>query len=141
MNNTEESSPKEKLQFFAGEDLTEPFTQEQFEDKWKEYLLRLEERPNLRATLSRTPQLFGQSKLLLKIDNSAQEEEIAKIKPDLVSFLRKELRNTALELVTQIETQQIERMAYSESEKLELLTSKNPALVLLRQKFNLDYGS
>ena len=135
-----EGDAKEKLKYFAGEQLIEQFTKEQFEAKWSEYLVRLEDRPNLKATLSRTPEILEGNKLHLKIDNSVQQEDINKIKPNLVSWLRKELRNTGIELITDIVSQEIEYKAYSETDKLNEMVKKNPTLGLLKQRFNLDFG-
>ncbi|WP_423127468.1 hypothetical protein [Gaoshiqia sp. Z1-71] len=131
---------KEKIKYYTGEQLNEPFTREQFEQKWAEYLTRLDERPNLKATLSRIPEIFEKSKLLLKIENSVQDSEISKIKPDLVSWLRKELRNTHIELMTEIVLQESEIKPYSETEKLAEMIKKNPNVSLLKQTFNLDFG-
>ena len=131
---------KEQIKYYTGEQLNEPFTREQFERKWAEYLTRLDERPNLKATLSRIPDIFEENKLLLKIENSVQDGEISKIKPDLVSWLRKELRNTQIELITEIVLQESEIKPYSETEKLAEMIKKNPNVSLLKQTFNLDFG-
>ncbi|MGQ7869280.1 hypothetical protein [Sunxiuqinia sp. sy24] len=135
-----EEDAQEKLKYFSGEQLKEPFTQEQFAEKWSEYLLKLEARPNLRATLSRPIEISNDFKLKLPIDNSVQLEEINKIKPDLVSWLRKELRNTSIELITDIVVQESEYKPYSETEKLAEMVKKNPSLAVLKQRFNLDFG-
>ena len=108
--------------------------------KWLEYLDHLQDRPNLKATLSRIPEITDGFKLKLRIENSVQNEEIGKIKPDLVSWLRRELKNTNVELVTEMVIQEIEAKPYSESEKLAEMMKKNPNISLLRQKFNLDFG-
>lgn len=131
---------KEKLRVFTGEEQDHPFTKEQFEAKWGEYLDHLQDRPNLRATLSRVPEILDEFKLKLRIENSVQNEEIGKIKPDLVSWLRRELRNTRIELLTEIVVQEIETKPYSETEKLAEMVKKNPNISILRQKFNLDFG-
>lgn len=130
----------EKHKYFAGEEMLQPFTKEQFERKWVEYLDHVQDRPNLKATLSRIPEIFDGFKLKLKIENSVQNEEIGKIKPDLVSWLRRELQNTNIELVTEIVNQEIDAKPYSETEKLAEMMKKNPNISLLRQKFNLDFG-
>ena len=103
-------------------------------------MTRLEDRPNLKATLSRIPEIFEEHKLRLMIDNSVQMEEVSKIKPDLVTWLRKELRNTNIELITDIAVQEAGYKPYTESEKLTEMMKKNPSLAELKQKFNLDFG-
>ena len=127
--------------YLSENQLNESFTQEQFEEKWKSYIAQLKHRPNLKVTLTnRVPRLTDETNLVMMIDNSVQEAEIGSIKPGLVSWLRQELRNTAIELVTKISLQKVDSKPYSETEKLNEMVRKNPAINLLRQKFNLDFG-
>ncbi len=118
----------------------EPFTPDQLEAKWNEYLTQIADRPNLRSTLSAVPELTDGNKLLLRIGNSVQEEEIRLIKPELVSWLRSELRNDGIELNTRLEKVESDRMIFSDSEKLQMMMQKNPELYELKQKFNLDFN-
>jgi len=117
----------------------EPFTVEQLAGKWMEFLSQLVDRPNLRSTLSNVPEITEGNKLLLRIGNSIQEQEIRLVKPELVSWLRKELRNSGIEMTTQLEKVESERMIFSDSEKMQMMMQKNPLLYELKQKFNLDF--
>ncbi len=139
MKEKKEEDAKEKLKYYTGEQLNEPFTKEQFEEKWKAYLERLDDRPALKADLSKTPEIIKGNQLKLLISSAVQNEEITKIKPDLVSWLRKELKNTAIELITEIEANgDKDHRPYTESEKLQEMIKKNPNLKLLEQKFGLS---
>lgn len=132
---------KTRMQYYTGEELHDPFTPEQFEAKWNQYLERLNDRPNLKATLSRIPTIGEGWKLKLQISNYIQDTEISSIKPELVSWLRKELRNTDLELITEIvEMEQSTHQPYSETERFKDMVNKNPSVNLLKQTFNLDFG-
>ena len=134
-----EPDAKEQLKLYSADASEDhPFTQSQFEVKWNEYMERFHDRPNLKVTLSRIPELNG-SKLILKIENVVQNEEIAKIKPDLVGWLRKELKNNTIELITEIiAPQEGEQKPYSESERLAEMIKKNPEIGNLKKAFNLD---
>jgi len=77
--------------------------------------------------------------LVIRIDNSVQEDLINSIKPELVSWLRKELRNSKIQLITQIDETQKEKIIYTDVEKYMEMLKKNPGLELLKQKFNLDF--
>jgi hypothetical protein len=121
------------------ESFAEPFTNEQLALKWQEFIDQLADRPNLRATLSAIPEITDGNQILLKIGNSVQEEEVRLVKFELMSFLRKELRNSEIELITRIEKLEQERVFYSDTEKLQLMMKKNPELFILKQKFNLDF--
>lgn len=118
---------------------SEPFTLEQLTIKWNEFLDQIADRPNLRSTLSTVPELTESNKLLLKIGNSLQEEDVRLIKPDLISWLRKELRNSGITLTTRLEKIESERTFYSDSEKLQIMIHKNPELYELKKMFNLDF--
>lgn len=103
-------------------------------------MVRLEERPNLKSTLSTVPELIENFQLLLEIDNRIQDDLINTIKPELVSWLRKELHNSKIQLVTKITEKVKGRLIYTDSEKFEEMAKKNPELENLKKKFNLDFG-
>lgn len=123
------------------ENFAEQFTSEQLTAKWNEFLGLISDRPNLVSTLSNIPELTQGNKLLLKIGNSVQEEDVRQIKPELINFLRRELRNSGIELSTSIEKIETERTHYNDSEKMQILMQKNPELFELKQKFNLDFNA
>jgi len=122
------------------EALLEPVTQELLAEKWKEFTEKMADRPSLCSALSNVPEIRDGNKLLLKIGNSVQEEDLRLIKPELISWLRKVLRNASIELTTSIGKIESERMIFSDSEKLQMMLQKNPELNELKQKFNLDFS-
>ena len=130
----------ETHKYYTDNDLEEPFSKEQFELKWKEFVSRYENRPNLFTALSNIPELDNNYKLLLNIGSATIDEEIKIIKPDLVAWLRKELKNSRIELMTKDDVQKIKKVIYSDSEKLQVMINKNPQLNVFRQKFNLDFN-
>lgn len=119
----------------------EPFSPEQLEVKWKEYRDKCNDRPSLCAALASVPEIINGNKLVLKVGNSVQEEDIRLEKPEMVTWLRRELRNSGIELVTKLEKVESERMIFSDSEKLQMMLQKNPELYQLKQKFNLDFSN
>lgn len=122
------------------ENLVEPFTQEQLATRWKEFKEKMADRPSLCSALSTVPEIIEDHKLLLRIGNSVQEEDIRLIKPELISWLRMTLRNSKIELTTRLEKIESERTFFSDTEKLQMMMQKNPILNELKQKFNLDFG-
>jgi len=122
------------------ENYSEPFTTEQLAAKWKDFLEQNSDSPNLISTISAVPEILEGNKLLVKVGNSVQEEMVRQIKPDLVNWLRKELRNSEIEIVTRFEKIETERTHFSDSEKFQMLMQKNPQLFELKQKFNLDFN-
>ena len=125
---------------YSNSDQEEVFTKEQLKLKWDAFLSRLNDRPNLQSTLSYVPELKDDYQLNLEIENTVQEDLINSIKTELVSWLRKELRNSKIQLNTIITEKTKGRIIYTDAEKYEELLKKNSSLSKLKQKFNLDFG-
>ena len=100
---------------------------------------RLHDRPNLQSTLSRLPSLENDYQLILEIDNSVQDDLINSIKPELISWLRKELKNSKIQLITRISENEKEKIIYTDTDKYQEMLKINPELRLLKQKFKLDF--
>ncbi len=140
--NSSEKKSEDEVQepdYYESGNFEEPFTPEQLAAKWNEFIGQLTDRPNLRSTLSVVPEIIEGNKLLLKIGNSIQEEEVRIVKLELISWLRRELRNSGIEMITRIEKIESEQIFYSDSEKMQMMMKKNPELYELKQKFNLDF--
>ncbi len=136
----QEISAKEQHQLYSASDETNEFSTEDLKEKWELFLTRLDDRPNLQSTLSRIPEIKDDFKLSLEIENTVQDDLINIIKPELVSYLRKELRNSKIQLVSEITEKAKGIIIYTDEEKYEELVKKNPSLALLRKKLNLDFG-
>ena len=132
-------SAKEQHEAFMKINEVKDFTQDFLTAKWNEFVNRLNDRPNLQSTLSRTPLLKEDYQLFLEIDNSVQDDLINSIRPELVAWLRKELRNSKVQLVTKITEVEKEKLIYTDSEKFLEMLKVNPNLELLKQKFKLDF--
>jgi len=100
---------------------------------------RLDDRPNLKSTLSSVPVLKEDYELVLEIENSVQDDLVNSIKPELVSWLRKQLKNSDIRLNTKITQKTKGRIIYTDSEKYAEMIKKNPKLALLRKKLGLDF--
>ncbi len=133
-------SAKEQHALYTNTEEAEPFTQEQLNKKWKEFLDQKSDRPILTATLSEIPKLSNDYKLKVSIENSVQEDVVRNFKPELISYLRKELRNSKIDLITKIETKKRKRIVYTDSEKFQEMLKKNPELDELKNRFKLDFG-
>ena len=133
-------SAKEQHQIYTLADETEDFTAEDLKIKWDQFVSRLEERPSLKSSLITLPEITDDYQLILEIDNRIQEDLIGSIKPELVSWLRKELKNSKIQLITKITEKVKGKIIYTDSEKFEEMAKKNPKLDLLKQKFKLDFG-
>ncbi len=129
----------EQFQMYSKADENEPFTEEQLKEKWNEFLPRLDDRPSIKATLSNLPKIQKDFSLILEIDNRIQEEMLVTVRPELVSWLRKELHNSNINLKTLITEVKHDKIIYSDIEKYQEMATKNPNLALLKRTLNLDF--
>ena len=132
-------SAKEQFAMFSKADEEEPFTLEELMEKWNAYLPRLQDRPSIKATLSTKPKIQEDYTLLLEIDNRIQDELLMDVKTELVSYLRKELKNSKITLKTLITEVKHEKVIYSDVEKYQAMASKNPHLATLKRSLNMDF--
>lgn len=102
-------------------------------------MTRLAERPSIKSSLSNLPQITDDYKLILEINNSIQDDLINTIKPELLSWLRTELKNSKIQLITKITETVKGKIIYTDSEKFDEMVEKNPHLAILTQKFNLSF--
>jgi DNA polymerase-3 subunit gamma/tau len=122
---------------------TNSFTQEQLNQVWEKYALGYKtSHPRMHSALvAQLPVLKDEYVIEFTLSNSLQEEEILKLKPSLLNFLRNELSNGKIELVTKMtEIPQGNKRFYTDQEKFDHLTEKNPNLIKLKQQFGLDFG-
>jgi hypothetical protein len=136
----EKISAKEQHEIYSRPGELEDFTVDQLKEKWERFVQTLGSRPNLQSTLANVPEVRENYQLLLEIDNSVQEDLINTVKPEFVSYLRKELKNSKIQLITKISQTEKEKIIYTDQEKYMEMLKKNPKLELLKQKFKLDFG-
>jgi hypothetical protein len=134
-------SVQEQFEIFSRSKENEVFTEEMLLTKWAVLLETLSDRPNLKSTINRIPQLTDNNIISLKIDNLVQEELIRNNKPQLVAWLRKELRNSTIDLVTEFTNEPAKRIIYTDDEKFEEMIRKNSALSHLKELFHLDFDN
>ncbi len=119
------------------------FSQDQLATAWLKIASAYKDSdPRMFSTLSTQPPTLKENFIVeFAINNPLQDEEIQKIKPALVNFLRNELSNAEVDIVTVVsETQQGSKRLYSDKEKFEHMLQKNPSLLKLKQQFGLDFG-
>ena len=91
----------------------------------------------LKVMLKRDFELDGTT-LKLQLDNQIQLDTLTQMKQDLATYLRQELRNSAIQIIAEIVQSTAERRPYTAQEKFEFLANKNPALIELREKLGLE---
>ncbi|MBN2347196.1 MAG: DNA polymerase III subunit gamma/tau [Bacteroidales bacterium] len=114
-------------------------------DLWGDYTESLKEKsPRMYSTLKRQfPKIDQDNTIKIEIQNNAQLEDFkTKVKPEMLSFLRKELKNNAIsisEVISEKSEDLTNKRYFTEEDKLKRMVEKNPALNNLKQHFNLDF--
>jgi DNA polymerase-3 subunit gamma/tau len=67
-----------------------------------------------------------------------QETLLHKLRSDLVTFLRTQLYNESIQVVGEVRTVEEKEILYTNREKFEFMTKKNPALKELKDRLGLD---
>ena len=118
-----------------------PVTQESIKEAWLLYARRIQKtNPRLASILNNhIPELKSGTVLSVKLKNVTQENELKEQKTMMFPYLKRELQNAALELETFVIIEGHKgNKAFTAAEKAKLMAEKNPALLLLTRKFDLD---
>ncbi len=118
------------------------FSHENLVAIWKQFadLKRADKDMNFAMTLSKhEPKLMTATLINYEIDNDAQVELLRDHKKELLDFLRINLKNRdiAIDFVMADENQANSRL-YSPSDKFKFLAEKNPALLELQKRLDLN---
>ena len=118
------------------------FTYDDLIAKWDTFANKLKKgKPRMYSTLKNNLPILKDNNIIeYTLNNTAQQDDFIKIiKHDLLTFLKTELQNNTIQIVTNIvEVKEVKR-PYTSEEKFDYMNKKNPALSKLKQKFNLDF--
>ena len=118
------------------------FTSEKLVLVWQKYAAKLKEagKESLYVTLSRRhPEKIDNTLIGFIVDNKVQEQDIEKEKPVMMEYIRKELNNFHVQLnLAQTTDENNQQILYTSRDKFKKLAEKNPHLLTLKQRFNLD---
>jgi DNA polymerase III subunit gamma/tau len=121
--------------------MKENFTLEQLETVWKTFAKKVNEdgKMQLFATLTAQPLVLKEDFTIeLTISNKSQEELIDNEKTILLTYLRKELKNGAISLVTILNKDLKPARPYTPQDKFKHMADKNPNINKLKQEFDLE---
>ena len=122
------------------ENFNNDFTEKDLIDKWHQFSDKIGDKPRIFNTLiSKDPKLEENHVVSFLIDNNLQKEKINEIRNELLSFLKIELKNSAIDLkliITDLEEEN--NKLYTSEDKFKHMLSKNEDLNKLKQEFNLD---
>lgn len=75
----------------------------------------------------------------ITVDNKMQESIFRAERPYLLNYLRTTLKNFSIEVGVKVEESTAVKRPYTNQEKFQHMAAKNPQLVELRKRFNLDF--
>ena len=92
----------------------------------------------LYATLTSSQILLEDSTVVILLSNEVQREMLTTIKQDMLDELRRLLSNKQTQLDIKVTEHTGEVKAYKPQDKFKLMAEKNPALLELKKRFDLD---
>lgn len=91
------------------------------------------------ATIFNTSEIeFVNNTITLTISNETQKEQLLVIKQEFIDTIRKQLQNTSIGLEIQISATETQTRAYKPNDIFKAMTEKNPALLELKKRFDLE---
>lgn len=122
-----------------------PFTSQTLMEALKEFAEKLgkENRGRLLAAniKNNTPEKRSDEAIVLTLDHIAVEREFQEYRSELLTWLKLELKNDYLTLdyeVRKVHEQEATAKPFTNRERIEVLARKNPNLVQLMKKLDLD---
>ncbi len=138
---TREAIAEEEDPYLKG-DARDAYTSEQFLQCWSNYAARLKadgKKNLLTIFISNPPKPTSAHSYEVIVENKVQENIFRDERPNLLNFLRSALRNFDIEVNVRVDEKAVVKRPYTASEKFQHMAAKNPALVELKNKFNLDF--
>ncbi|MCL2649779.1 MAG: DNA polymerase III subunit gamma/tau [Candidatus Azobacteroides sp.] len=115
-----------------------PFSQLDLNAAWKKYAETLQEKIHLKNTmLNNLPMLKENHCIEVTVYNPQQELALREEATSLMEFLREELKNSSMQMTVSITEENTKKLAYTEKEKFDLMSSLNDNLSTLVKEFNL----
>ena len=119
---------------------TEDFTQGQMIEHWNAYteIVKKQGKYNFLSHLTMNVPTLIDGMIHLEFPNQTIKLEVERDKFDLLTYMRKKLKNYTVDLVINVNELEVKRYAYTDREKYEKLVEKNSNLEALRNAFELD---
>jgi len=121
------------------ESLTESFTPLELLNKWKSYSESLVEEHHLKNTMMYClPDLMNRDTFEVVVNNPVQEQRLKDNASNILSFLRKELKNTSIQMNVRVTIDNEKKLGFTSLEKFNLMIEQNDSLKKLKDEFGLE---
>ena len=138
---TLEAAADEEDPYIKG-DAKNEYTPDQLLKCWSDYaaMMKADGKKNLLTIFTTNPPRQLKPNLFeVIVENKVQENVFRDERPNLLNYLRTTLKNFDIEINARIDEVAVVKRPYTASEKFQHMAAKNPALVELKTKFNLDF--
>jgi len=140
IGNTKETIAEEEDPYEKG-NAAEDFSFDDFLKHWNEFAATIKAAGRMSVFtifISEVPKMLRPYVFEVVVENKVQENYFRDERPNLLNFLRLTLRNFDIEVSVRIDEKAVVKRPYTAAEKFQHMAAKNPALVELKNKFNLD---
>jgi DNA polymerase-3 subunit gamma/tau len=132
---------EEEDPYLKGED-HEDFTTDAFLKLWNEYAAKLKTdgKHNVLSIFNaNAPVMLKPYEFEVVVGSKVQENLFRNERAYILNFLRSSLKNFSIELNARVDETVAVKRPYTNQEKFQHMAAKNPALVELKKRFNLDF--
>jgi len=120
------------------------FTDVQLVDAWQKFAASIREESTLlySALSGHNPVLTESGSITIELENRVLETEFNRNKTELIGYLKNSLNNDNISIEATVSEQTVEvKKPYSDKEKFETMTEKNPLLKTLKDQLDLGLDS
>lgn len=138
---TQEELLEEEDPYLKGED-KEDFTMDAFLQCWSDFaaFAKKEGKKTLLTVLTAgAPRMLKPYVFEVIVGNMVQENIFRDEKPVMLNYLRSTLKNFTIEVNARVDEQKVVRKPYTAPEKFQHMAARNPQLLELKSRFNLDF--
>jgi DNA polymerase-3 subunit gamma/tau len=138
---TQEALLEEEDPYLKGED-KEDFTMDAFLQCWSDFaaFAKKEGKKTLLTVLTTgAPRMLKPYVFEVVVGNMVQENIFRDEKPVMLNYLRSALKNFAIDVNARVDEQKVVRKPYTTPEKFQHMAARNPELLELKSRFNLDF--
>jgi DNA polymerase-3 subunit gamma/tau len=138
---TEEEILEEEDPYLQG-DARDDFTMDSFLKHWSDFAAKVKAdgKKNLVTIFtSNAPRMIKPYEFEVLVGNKVQENLFREERPEMHNFLRSKLNNFTIEVNARVDEQEVIRKPYTTIEKFQYMAARNPELMDLRNRFNLDF--
>jgi len=121
--------------------IEDPFTEEVLQKHWNDFVEKIEKEgqkiiaSNLNAD---QPKLLDNFVIGITLPNDTMKKEVERAQSGVLDYLKAKLNNHSITLKVSVLETMDTKYAFTPEEKYEKIRSKNPAVDVLRQSFDLD---